>query len=73
MPSGINIAQLSISGLDDGPQFSLSKFADSTRPTGVADRAEGDAAIQRHLDRLEKQGDGYLMKFSKEKCKVLQL
>lgn len=39
----------------------------------VADKLEGRAANQRSLDRLEKWTVGNLMKFSKDKCKVLHL
>lgn len=31
------------------------------------------AALQRALDRLEEQAERDLMKFSKEKCKILHL
>ena len=34
---------------------------------------EGCAAIQKDLNRLEKWADRNLMKFSKERCKVLHL
>lgn len=40
---------------------------------GVADMPEGHAAIQRDLSRLEKWADSNLMKFNKEKFKVLHL
>jgi len=39
----------------------------------VADTSEGHAAIQGGLGRLEKRADRNLMKFNKEKCKVLLL
>ncbi|KAK4832375.1 hypothetical protein QYF61_022230 [Mycteria americana] len=62
-----------INDLDDEAEFILNKFADDTKLGRVADRPEGRAAIQRYLDRLEKWADRNLMKFNKEKCKVLFL
>jgi len=39
----------------------------------VADTPKGCVAIKKDLDRLEKQGNWNLEKFSKQKCKVLHL
>lgn len=38
---------------------------------GAADSTEGYAAIQRDLHMLERWADGNLLKFNKQKCKVL--
>lgn len=42
----------SVSSLDDGAECSLSRFDEDTELGGVADTAEGCAAIQRVLNRL---------------------
>ncbi|KAK4806316.1 LOW QUALITY PROTEIN: hypothetical protein QYF61_008502 [Mycteria americana] len=56
--------------LDDGADV---PSANDTKAGGEADSPEGRAASQRDFARLEKWADGNLMKFNKEKCKVLPL
>ncbi|KAK4829110.1 hypothetical protein QYF61_002148 [Mycteria americana] len=65
-------ANIFINDLDDGADFSLSKFVDATKLGGMADMPVGCAAIQRDFNRLEKWADKNLLKFNK-KCKVLHL
>ncbi|KAK4829773.1 hypothetical protein QYF61_006572 [Mycteria americana] len=60
-PMGLAMFDIFINDLDDGVEHTLSKFADDTELGG------------RDLDRLEKWADRTLMKFNKEKCKVVHL
>lgn len=62
-----------VNDLDDGVECILRKLADNTKLGGVADSPEGQAAIQYDLIRLERWADRKLLRFSKEKCKVLHL
>jgi len=58
---------------DDGAECKLSKFADDTRLGRVAGIAEGRAAVQRDLIRLEKWTHRNLMHFDNGKAKALPL
>ncbi|GAB0202179.1 mitochondrial enolase superfamily member 1 [Grus japonensis] len=58
-----------VSDLDDGIKCTLMKFADGTKLSGEVDTSEGRAT----LDRLEEWANKNLMKFNKDKCKVLHL
>lgn len=54
-------------------ECTLPRFADDTKLGGAANLLDGRATFQKHLNRLEEWTNSGLMKFLKEKCKVLYL
>ncbi|GAB0203278.1 mitochondrial enolase superfamily member 1 [Grus japonensis] len=70
---GPTLFNIFVSDLDDGIKCTVMKFADDTKLSGEMDTSEGRATLQEDLDRLEEWANKNLMKFNKDKHKVLYL
>ncbi|CAM5135856.1 unnamed protein product, partial [Natator depressus] len=62
-----------INDLDDGMDCNLSKFADDSKLWGEVDKLEDRDTVQSDLGKLEDWAKRNLMRFNKDKCRVLHL
>ena len=70
---GLMLFNIFINDIDDETECILNKFADDNNLSGEFNTAEGRDAIQKDLDQLERWTVVNLMRFNKEKYKVLHL
>ncbi|TRZ14108.1 hypothetical protein HGM15179_013004 [Zosterops borbonicus] len=74
-PFNILLSKLERDGFDEWTRIKCSpcKFADDLKLSDAGDISEGQDAIQRDLDKLEKWTHGNLMSYNKTKCMVLHV
>ena len=69
----IALLDIYINDIDRGIAMKISKFADDTKIGGKAPTIGDCRVIQRDLDNLSSWSDKWLLKFNKDKCKVMHV
>ncbi|KAF4791587.1 hypothetical protein TURU_129733 [Turdus rufiventris] len=73
VPQGLALFNFFAGDMGNGIKCILSKSADDSKLCGMVNMQKGKYAIQRDLDRLERQGCANLMKFAMAKYQALHV